>query len=47
MYLALVVDVVMHSWSFDFQEIVPLPNLKKYPVVDFWLSTQPIKSKSV
>ena len=46
-YSALVVEVAVHSWSFDFQEIAPLPKLKQYLVVDLRLSTQPAKSGSV
>ena len=38
-YSASVVEVVVHSWSFDFHEIAPLPNWKQYLVVDFRLST--------
>ena len=46
-YTALVFDVAVHSWSFDFHEITPLPNLKQYTVVDFRLSTQQAKFESV
>ena len=46
-YSASFVEVVMHSWSFDFHEIAPVANLKHYPIVDFRLSTQPTKSESV
>ena len=46
-YFASVIEVIVHSLSFDFHEIAPLPNLKQYPVVDFRLSTQPAKSESV
>ena len=46
-YSTSVVEVAMHSWSFDIHDIAPCLNQKKYPDVDFWLFRQPTKSESI